>query len=213
MYEGDEGMSLSNDHPSLPHAHQVTVSAHAIAAALRERLPDIPAVKLQKLLYYCQGHHLAHFGDPLFSDTISAWDMGPVVTSVWHEERQGPLPDERDMVRPPLDEAALNTVGYVVSRYGAMTGRELSILSHGEAPWQRANERREPGGSARIELDWIKQYFQDAELADREGEAQFDPAEVAEIVSGAVERARQREGRTATPDTLEDVLAWAHRVA
>jgi hypothetical protein len=94
-----------------------------------------------------------------------------------------------------------------------MTGRELSILSHGEAPWQRANERRESGGSARIELDWIKLYFQEAELADREGEAQFDPAEIAEIASDAVERARQREGQTATPDSLEDVLAWAHRVA
>jgi len=191
----------------------MAVSAHAIAAALRERLPNLAAVKLQKLLYYCQGHHLAHFGEPLFSETISAWDMGPVVPSVWHEDRQGPPPEERDMVRPPLDEAALNTVGYIVSRYGVMTGRELSILSHGEAPWQRANERRESGGSARIELDWIKLYFQEAELADREGEAQFDPAEIAEIASGAVERARQREGQTATPDSLEDVLAWAHRVA
>jgi uncharacterized phage-associated protein len=35
--------------------------------------------KLHKLLYYCQGHHLATFGLPLFDESISAWDMGPVV--------------------------------------------------------------------------------------------------------------------------------------
>jgi uncharacterized phage-associated protein len=213
MYEEDGSASPSATPPGLSYADHMTVSAHAVAAALRERLPDIPAVKLQKLLYYCQGHHLAHFDEPLFSDTISAWKMGPVVPAVWHEGRQGPLPEERDMVRPPLDEAVLNTVGYVVSRYGVMTGRELTILSHGEAPWRRANERQAMGGAARIEVDWIKQYFQEAELADREDAAAFDPTKVAEIVSGAVERAGQRESQTTTPDALEDVLAWAHRGA
>jgi uncharacterized phage-associated protein len=51
----------------------MTVSARDVAAAIRERLPRVPTKKLHKLLYYCQGHHLAHFGKPLFSDTISAW--------------------------------------------------------------------------------------------------------------------------------------------
>jgi hypothetical protein len=37
----------------------MVVSAHDVAAALRARLPDLPTKKLHKLLYYCQGHHLA----------------------------------------------------------------------------------------------------------------------------------------------------------
>jgi uncharacterized phage-associated protein len=65
----------------------MAVPARAIAAALRERLPDIGSVKLHKLLYYCQGHHLATFGEPLFSETISARDMGPVVGTLWREEK------------------------------------------------------------------------------------------------------------------------------
>ncbi len=60
----------------------MTASAHDIASALRERLPGIGKKKLHKLLYYCQGHHLATFGRPLFSEQIYAWDMGPVVAAL-----------------------------------------------------------------------------------------------------------------------------------
>jgi uncharacterized phage-associated protein len=75
----------------------MAVPAREIAAALRERLPGLGTVKLHKLLYYCQGHHLATFGEPLFSDTISAWDMGPVVGTLWREEKDGVPPDEAEL--------------------------------------------------------------------------------------------------------------------
>ena len=39
-------------------------------------------LKLQKLLYYVQGFHLAVFGEPLFEEEIEAWMYGPVVPSV-----------------------------------------------------------------------------------------------------------------------------------
>ena len=48
-----------------------------VAAELRRRLPGIGAKKLHKLLYYCQGHHLADIRHPLFIESIAAWDMGP----------------------------------------------------------------------------------------------------------------------------------------
>jgi uncharacterized phage-associated protein len=70
----------------------MTVSAHDVAAALRERLPGLGVKKLHKLLYYCQGHHLAVFEEPLFRETISAWDMGPVVGTLWKQERLGQTP-------------------------------------------------------------------------------------------------------------------------
>src|SRR5262245_17472647 len=95
----------------------MTVSAHDVAAELRRRMPSVGTKKLHKLLYYCQGHHLASQSEPLFAEPIGAWDMGPVVERLWR--------DERYQLEPPLamalDEAALNTIGYVVSRYGALT--------------------------------------------------------------------------------------------
>jgi len=154
----------------------MTVSAHDVAAILRERLPGLPAKKLHKLLYYCQGHHLAAFGEPLFGEVISAWDMGPVVGQLWYQEKErqqagspgaghdtaGHDPAGHDPAghdTEALTEAELNTIGYVLSRYGALTGRDLENLTHSEMPWQRADSSRRPRESVRIEQDWLVRYF------------------------------------------------------
>jgi uncharacterized phage-associated protein len=133
----------------------MTASAHDVAVALRERLPGLGQKKLHKLLYYCQGHHLATFRQPLFSENILAWDMGPVVATLWREER--------DKIPPPppheLGEAELNTIGYVVSRYGKMNASDLERLSHTEEPWITGDSGRKRGESDRIELEWIRAFF------------------------------------------------------
>ena len=41
-------------------------------------------LKLQKLLYYAQGHYLGDHAKPLFEDEIEAWVHGPVVRSIYH---------------------------------------------------------------------------------------------------------------------------------
>lgn len=57
----------------------MTVSAHDVAAELRKRLPGVDDQKLHALLYYCQGHHLAHTSEPLFHEEIHA-----VGDDFWH---------------------------------------------------------------------------------------------------------------------------------
>lgn len=173
----------------------MSVSAHDVAAALRERLPGLPTKKLHKLLYYCQGHHLAATGEALFTETISAWDMGPVVGNLWYEERGG---DARPGA--PLSESQLNTVGYVVSRYGRLTGRDLEALTHSESPWQRANELRLPKTSSRIELSWIREHFRVTAAPD-EDEMQLDSAEVIMWLEGA----QTRRGDELRPDSRTEI--------
>jgi uncharacterized phage-associated protein len=174
-------------------------SVHAVAAEIRRRLPGVGNVKLHKLLYYAQGHHLAAFGDPLFAETISAWDMGPVVGTFWFEQRNG-LPTAADEV---LDEPELNTVGYVVSRYGGLTGPDLIRLSHGEAPWQRANEHRRPGTSVRIPSENIREYFASVADDDDEGGPPLDSELLDKILAGAQERLA-RPGRTDSHEALHE---------
>jgi uncharacterized phage-associated protein len=165
----------------------MAVSARDVAAALRERLPGLETKKLHKLLYYCQGHHLATFGEPLFSDTISAWDMGPVVGTLWHEERFSAPPDEPGLAAAPPGEAELNTVGYVVSRYGALTGKDLEHLTHSETPWQTANKMRQPGGRVTIRPEWIRDYFRtDGNPAAGEEEIPLDSNAVSEWLTNAL---------------------------
>ncbi|MDG4794392.1 Panacea domain-containing protein [Micromonospora sp. WMMD1082] len=153
----------------------MTVSAHDIAAELRDRLPGLPVKKLHKLLYYCQGHHLAAFDRPLFPERIDAWDMGPVVSALWRDER-------RSQAAPPrrqLGEAELNTIGYVISRYGNLTGTDLEHLTHSETPWQLADSSRRPGESVTIRQDWIKEFFRTTGAPrQQDDEAVLDTADV-----------------------------------
>ena len=152
----------------------MTVSARDVAAVLRERLPGVGVKKLHKLLYYCQGHHLAQFDRPLFSESISAWDMGPVVGRLWREEREGEGPPDR----LELTEAELNTIGYVVSRYGALTGWDLQNLTHAEAPWRLADEYREPHESVPIKPDHMKFFFKTEGAPGEEDDEPLDTVEL-----------------------------------
>jgi uncharacterized phage-associated protein len=187
VVRGGQGMSDVAGEP---------VSAHDVVREIRKRMPGVPAVKLHKLLFYCQGHHVGTFDVPLFEDVISAWDMGPVVSSVWVQGKRGAeVPAARE-----LTEAQLNTVGYVLSRYGALTGRDLETLSHNQAPWQQANKRRSPGGSIRIELDWIRQFF----VSDADDyEIPLDSDAVRKLLAEATEEPVD-PGR---PDDLERLAA------
>jgi uncharacterized phage-associated protein len=175
------------------------MTARDVAAELRRRLPGVGTKKLHKLLYYCQGHHLANFDEPLFSETISAWDMGPVVGQLWKEEAEG----QADDPLPIVDEAELNTIGYVLSRYGALSGADLEHLTHSEAPWQLANRERPPSGSVRIDVEWIRGYFRTANTAGDEESFDLDPA----VVSAWVREAAAHRDPEPRRDSREELLA------
>ena len=186
---------LSRDPADAPYDEPMSGSAHAVAAEIRRHLPGVGDVKLHKLLYYAQGHHLAAFDEPLFADTISAWDMGPVVGTLWHAERHGlDIEGQAD-----LDEAALNTVGYVLSRYGGMTGRDLIRLSHGESPWLEADLHRRPGGGVKIAMESIRDYFATAQGDDEEP---LDEELLVKALLDGAELRRHRPAEVDTPDEL-----------
>lgn len=177
------------------------LSAREVAAELRRQLPGVGTVKLHKLLYYVQGHHLAAFGTPLFEETISAWDMGPVVGSLWYEERAGVA----DAPSIELGERELNTIGYVVSRYGALSGTDLRHLTHSEDPWREADSRRSPGTSARMPVESIRNYFASgADRADQDDDA--IPLD-ADVVAAWLKDAATRLTEPAQPDSIERLRA------
>ncbi len=172
----------------------MVIRADAVAQALRSRLPGVPAKKLHKLLYYCQGHHLAVTDQPLFLDQVSAWDMGPVIGGLWRREREGDAPP----ASAALGERELNTVGYVVSRYGGLTGRDLERLTHAEPPWRQADEARPAHGSAVIGQQSMQRFFaDDVDEADSDGFA--EQTQLRAWLAGAGVRRS-----SATPDAAAD---------
>jgi uncharacterized phage-associated protein len=178
-------------------------SAREIAAELRKRHPELPVKKLHKLLYYCQGWHTATMGEPLFSETISAWDMGPVVGQLWYSEKQHGLSSEP----AKLGEAELNTIGYVLSRYGTLSGRDLESLTHSETPWLLANAARNPGQSVKIPIETIAQFFRDhGDEDDDSSEQPLDAGTIAAWLKDA--ELRRHDGLSEdTPDALHALIA------
>ena len=181
-----------------PHyAEDMPVRARDAAAELRRELSGLPAKKLHKLLYYCQGHHLAATGEPLFTDSISAWDMGPVVGTLWHEEGElGTAP-----AQVALNQAQLNTIGYVVSRYGRLTGRDLELLCHAEPPWQRADLTRPPHGSVQIKNSWMLEYF--VSESDEDDDRGF----ASETVSDWLAMTTAEPALEKKPDSYDELVA------
>lgn len=173
-----------------------------IAAAFRERIPGVSVGKVHKLLYYAQGHHLAVFSRPLFSEAIYAGDSGPVM-----EDRGDTVPEDGT----ELGEAELNTVGYVRSRYGNLSGRDLENLTRAETPCQRADATRRAGERVLIRTEWIAEYFRALNAADIEEDGiKLDPAQVAQMVAEAGRR-REQPSQPDDLDTLRGMLRDAKR--
>jgi hypothetical protein len=76
-------------------------------------------------------------------------------------------------------------------------------LTHSELPWQLANATRVPGGSARIERDWMRDYFRStgAAGADPDDSGPLDAAAVAALLTGA----ESRRGGPVEPDSWADI--------
>ena len=54
---------------------------------------DLTNLKLQKLLYFAYGMHLAVYEEPLFESEIQAWRLGPVIPDVYNEFKdRGSMP-------------------------------------------------------------------------------------------------------------------------
>lgn len=204
MFDAWESSRLPPASASDHYGEGMALRASDVAAELRWRLPGVPTKKLHKLLYYCQGHHLGALGQPLFADSVQAWDMGPVVAILWHQDREGTAPlDAR-----PLSEQQLNTVGYVVSRYGRLSGTDLEHLTHAEDPWRRADSKRQPGESVRIEPEWMREYF--AGAAEDEGsEAEMPERHLLSAWLADASERRSEPLRADSPAALRSRLADA----
>jgi uncharacterized phage-associated protein len=124
---------------------------------------ELTNLKLQKLLYYAQGHHLAMFGRPLFSDDIQAWSHGPVVPDVYHTFKgfgSGliSLPDDDPFEWDDVDPATSQFLAKVWNTYGGVAAWKLRNMTHAEAPWM--NHFTQGARSVVIPQEEIQAYFQ-----------------------------------------------------
>ncbi|HOI75196.1 MAG TPA: DUF4065 domain-containing protein [Syntrophales bacterium] len=101
----------------------------------------ISNLKLQKLVYYAQGFHLAIEDEPLFSDSIEAWAHGPVIPALYHDYKcfaDGPIPPPDYFDVSNLSEDVRSLLDDVYSVFGQFSAWKLRNMTHEEPPWIEA---------------------------------------------------------------------------
>jgi uncharacterized phage-associated protein len=137
--------------------HALDIAEFFVASVDRDSGDVMTHLKLQKLLYYAQGFHLAmQSGQPLFPESLVAWTHGPVVPQVYFKYRlcgRHPI-DPPDGFEPnDFPPEVIEIVKEVNSLYGQFTASKLETMTHEEPPWIKTQSRHT------ISHDLLVHYF------------------------------------------------------
>lgn len=113
-------------------------------------------LKLQKMVYYAQGFHLAMFDEPFFEGNISAWEHGPVVVSLYHEYSiygAGEIPAPESVDLEEFTDGQIELLDEVFEVYGQFAAWKLRNMTHSERPWLETNK------NDIISKDLMKEFF------------------------------------------------------
>lgn len=132
-------------------------------------------MKLQKLIYYAHGWHLASTGKPLIDESVEAWKYGPVIPSVYHEfksygsgtiREKGTTIEAAEcsslrFVTPTVHDSETKCLlDTIWEAYGGLSGVQLSNLTHKQGtPWSETFAKS--GGQKGFDIpnSVIKEHF------------------------------------------------------
>jgi uncharacterized phage-associated protein len=150
-----------------------TVSAIQLSHYILSFVPSTQ-LKLQKLVYYSDGWHLAYFERPLVYEDFEAWVHGPAIRSLWdHYKNRGNYftefylkPGYSDRIKnyfnQLLQPEQIELIGDVIKEYGDKSAYHLESLSHSEMPWREARNgyAQSERSEAIISKETMKRYYQ-----------------------------------------------------
>lgn len=141
-------------------------NVHNVAAYITQHFDSpISTMKLQKLTYFSQGWALAVLGKPLFTEEFEAWANGPVVYSLFTNHRgQFTVDDWSWGDASRLERSERRVIDAVLRNYGALSGAQLSDMTHRKGtPWSAARARAGVGPRERaqepVSTDDMKSFF------------------------------------------------------
>ena len=137
--------------------------ANFFLSAIDEDAGDlISNLKMQKLVYYAQGIHLAMFNEKLFSEEIKAWEHGPVVPELYHEFKsfgRGAIePNFENFNIDIFTEKQKDMLKEVYNTFGQFSAWMLRNMTHEEKPWMETTKNGKVIGSV-IDGKLLKEYF------------------------------------------------------
>ncbi|HJJ36181.1 MAG TPA: DUF4065 domain-containing protein [Methanocorpusculum sp.] len=124
---------------------------------------DITNLKLNKLVYFAQGYHLARYGTPLFAEEIEAWKYGAIIPSVYAafqvcgdnviQNESGTY--SRNVFTPDEIDFLLD----IDAEFGVYSAYSLVELTHKPgSPWSQYHT---PGMKRIIQKESMKEYYAD----------------------------------------------------
>lgn len=122
-------------------------------------------MSLLKLVYFAHAWHLEINKAPLFSNSIEAWQYGPVVPEVYSAFRSQGVSVGMPLPTVPAidDQPTLDLLEQVYARYARLSPFRLSELTHeAGGPWEIARQLK--GWYADIPNDLIQSHFEKKRL-------------------------------------------------
>lgn len=117
-------------------------------------------LKLQKLVYYAQGFHLALYDKPLFNERIEAWLHGPVVPElyqIYKGYKSQPVPVSEGFDVSQFTEEVKELLNEVNLVYGQYSAWRLRDMTYEELPWQESYKKIDKT----ISHESLKSFFKD----------------------------------------------------
>ncbi len=126
----------------------------------RENGDTITNLKIQKLLYYAQAWYLVNYGRRLFDDDIEAWDLGPVIRSIYRKwKKYNSMPIQytpNDKEENAFEKHHLEFLVEFYRIFSSFSSTALVSMTHNEDPWKKAFES---GKNNVISPSLMKEYY------------------------------------------------------
>lgn len=119
----------------------------AITNYILDNGKSITHLKLQKLLFFFYGIHSCIYTQPPFQDTIQAWQLGPVIPTIYYEFRDSGkdaiinrvnISEEEEQLNYPIlrDKNLLQSAKITLLYYDRFSAGELVNKSHELNCWK-----------------------------------------------------------------------------
>ena len=145
------------------------IAAVFVAKSIKEE-KYLTQMKLQKMVYFAHGYHLAKYAQPLIEEPIQAWKFGPVIPQIYYDYKLYgsdlimntnylSIPYELEEKEfESLSASAKDAIEYTWAVTKNISAAKLSSWTHEPAsPW--AQVYNENDRETVIKDDIIKQYF------------------------------------------------------
>lgn len=130
----------------------------------RDSGSTITPLKLQKILYYAQGYHLAMYDKELFEEDFEAWVHGPANPDIYDKYKDygcSAISEPKENEVPSFDESLVDFLYDIWGTFGIYDGKYLEELTHQETPWIEARKGYQPGEICNniISKESMKKFF------------------------------------------------------